>query len=148
MNNKQRFELLSAYLDRELSAEETEKVEQWLSYDQKAQKTYQSLLQLRHHLRKTPVPSSQTSPALLSEKVTTQARVRCFRQGLLWTSSAIAATFVTVITTVLSASDAPSPKLVKSEQVNASALQIAVNQPIMEIPFVKEKEALSTSPNP
>jgi len=140
MDNQERFELLSAYLDRELSPEEREKVERWLREDQTAQKTYQNLLQLRYYLQKTPIPSSATPSDILSQKVTTQAHRRSWKQGLAWSGSALAAVCVVAIAAVWSANESPFPDFVQSNPPNASSLTIAVNQPILEIPTVNESQ--------
>lgn len=52
-----RFELLSAYLDDEVTAAERQRVAQWLMDDADAQKMYQRLLMLRQAIRTTPVPT-------------------------------------------------------------------------------------------
>ena len=52
-----RFELLSAYVDDEVTAEERKLVAQWLMDDPVTQQTYQRLLMLRQAIRTTPVPS-------------------------------------------------------------------------------------------
>ncbi|MFG6104581.1 hypothetical protein U2F10_20115 [Leptothoe sp. EHU-05/26/07-4] len=52
-----RFELLSAYLDDEVTAEERKLVAQWLMDDPNTQQMYQRLLMLRQAIRTAPVPS-------------------------------------------------------------------------------------------
>mgnify|MGYP000176079947 CR=1 len=142
MNNQQRFELLSAYLDRELSPEEMEKVERWLSEDPTAQQAYQNLLQLRYCLREAPIPYSGTAPDLLSQKVATQANRRGFRERLVWSGSALGALVIMIITSVWTTDESPLPALVQSESVNSSSLMIVVNQPILEIPTIAETTAI------
>ncbi|AFZ43725.1 hypothetical protein PCC7418_1537 [Halothece sp. PCC 7418] len=136
MDNQQRFELLSAYLDQELSPEETKKVEQWLKEDEEARQTYQRLLNLRYRLREMPVPSSQLSPEVLTEKVTTQARNQTLRQVVVWGGGTIAALFAAIMTGVFSASDVPIPRFARSNeaQISSNGLMIALDRPIMEIP--------------
>ncbi len=56
-----RFELLSAYLDDEVTAEERKLVAQWLTEDANTQQMYQRLLMLRQAIRTAPVPEQ---PAL------------------------------------------------------------------------------------
>jgi anti-sigma factor RsiW len=53
------FELLSAYLDGEVTAAERRQVEELLSNDQSVQKLYRRLLSLRQGLRNIPVPEQQ-----------------------------------------------------------------------------------------
>jgi len=146
MDNQQRFELLSAYLDQELSPEETKKVEQWLKEDEKAQRTYQNLLQLRYCLREIPVPSSQLPADVLSRKVTAKAHLQRMRQVLLWGGGTIAALFVAIIAGMLSTMNSPLPRLAKSDQarLSSSSLMITVDQPILEIPAAPVSDAASS----
>lgn len=57
-DEEMRFELLSAYLDNEVTSEERQLVAQWLRDDPKIQQMYQRLLMLRQAIRTAPVPSS------------------------------------------------------------------------------------------
>ncbi len=157
MDNQQRFELLSAYLDQELSPEETKKVERWLKEDHKARQTYQNLLQLRYYLREIPVPSSQVPAEVLSRKVTAKAHSQRMRQVLLWGGGAVAALFVAIIAGTLSTIHSPFPRLAKSDQarISSNSLMIAVDQPILEIPATSEatssetkQSSSSSSPTP
>ncbi|MGD1950275.1 MAG: anti-sigma factor family protein [Leptolyngbyaceae cyanobacterium] len=52
-----RFELLSAYVDDEVTAEERKLVAQWLTDDPVTQQMYQRLLMLRQAIRIAPVPA-------------------------------------------------------------------------------------------
>ena len=51
-----RFELVSAYLDDEVTAEERQLVAQWIRDDAEVRQTYQQLLMLRQAIRTAPVP--------------------------------------------------------------------------------------------
>lgn len=53
------FELLSAYLDGEVTAAERKQVEELLASDPSVQKLHNRLLKLRHGLRSIPVPQQQ-----------------------------------------------------------------------------------------
>ncbi|MEM7066612.1 MAG: hypothetical protein AAF572_26040 [Cyanobacteria bacterium P01_B01_bin.77] len=55
-DDEARFELLSAYLDDEVTAKERQLVAQWLRDDPSIQKMYQQLLMLRQAIRTSPVP--------------------------------------------------------------------------------------------
>ena len=52
-----RFELLSAYVDNEVTAEERKLVAQWLMDDPATQQMYKRLLMLRQAIRTAPVPA-------------------------------------------------------------------------------------------
>ena len=47
----EKFELLSAYLDNEVTKEEQALVDQWLTSDTEMQKIYQKQLRLKHAIR-------------------------------------------------------------------------------------------------
>ncbi len=55
-DDEARFELLSAYLDDEVTADERKLVAQWLTEDAHTQQMYQRLLMLRQAIRTAPVP--------------------------------------------------------------------------------------------
>jgi anti-sigma factor RsiW len=158
MNSQQRFELLSAYLDRELTTETTEEVERWLIRDQQARKTYRNLLQLRYHIRRAPVYSSQGSSEALAKKVVSKATHQTLKQGLFWGGGTIAALFITMISGVFSWSDPPLSRLAKSSESNvpSDSLMIVIDQPVVEIPIVpvstssqtQEQSSSSSESNP
>jgi anti-sigma factor RsiW len=56
--NNNRFELLSAYLDHEVSIDERKRVEQWLTEDPEFYALYQRLLTLQRSCRSLPAPTS------------------------------------------------------------------------------------------
>jgi len=146
MDNQQRFELLSAYLDQELSPKEIEEVEQWLKQDDKARRTYQNLLQLRYRLREIPVPCSQFPSEALSSKVATRVRTQRRRQAILWSGGGVAALFLAMITGMFSPTNAPISRLAKDEAaISSNALMIALDQPIVEIPTVPASDNASSS---
>lgn len=51
------FELLSAYVDNEVTSEERQLVEQWLQNESAIQRMYQQMLMLRQAIRTAPVPA-------------------------------------------------------------------------------------------
>lgn len=55
-DDEAKFELVSAYLDDEVTSEERQLVAQWLRDDPNIQKMYQQLLMLRQAIRTAPVP--------------------------------------------------------------------------------------------
>lgn len=137
MNKPDHFELLSAYLDRELTPEENEKVEQWLTRDPQAQKTYQHLLQLRYHLQKTPVPPTSFSAEQLTEQVVTESQQQTWQEVKFWGKRALLGLFIAFTSGTLAWTTSPSFRLADlspSEEAPNSTLMISVDQPIMEIP--------------
>lgn len=138
MNNQRRFELLSAYLDQELTPQEIEQVEKWLSNDPEAQKIYKNLLQLRYHLREMPVPPSHRSSEALACSVVGNVHQQTVKQVLFWSGGTIAALFVTIISGVFSWTGSPISRLAESNESNlpSDSLMIAIDEPVVEIPIV------------
>ncbi|NET51822.1 MAG: transcriptional regulator [Merismopedia sp. SIO2A8] len=66
---RDRFELLSAYLDGEVTVDEKRQVEQWLETDQTMRCLHSRLLKLRQGLRTMPMPSSTQSVEQTIENV-------------------------------------------------------------------------------
>ncbi|NEQ50462.1 MAG: hypothetical protein F6K11_10060 [Leptolyngbya sp. SIO3F4] len=60
-NEETRFELLSAYIDNEVTPQEKKLVEQWLKDDPSTMQMYRRLLMLRQAIRTTPI---QKQPSL------------------------------------------------------------------------------------
>lgn len=63
---RDRFELLSAYLDGEVTPEERQLVNSWLAHDPTAKCLYNRLLQLRQGLRSLPIDAPCTPEETLS----------------------------------------------------------------------------------
>lgn len=63
------FELLSAYLDGEVTATERRQVEEWLSTDASVKCLYKRLLNLRKGLQNIPVPPTNQSSETTIEQV-------------------------------------------------------------------------------
>lgn len=132
---RDRFELLSAYLDGEVTAAERRQVETWLDTDVSTQHLYTRLLRLRQGLHTLPIAKSEQSFDQLVDRVT--ARIERQPRRLVWGGLAIAAVFVGALfgsipreTYAPSIADAPAP----SENVPSDGLMIALNHPPIEIP--------------
>ncbi len=70
------FELLSAYLDGEVTAAERQQVEAWLRSNPEAQRLYQRLLTLREQMQQLPVPVSPCPADYLAAQVIAKAQRR------------------------------------------------------------------------
>lgn len=135
MQKRDRFELLSAYLDGEVSAGERRQIEQWLATDPQVQSLYKRLLKLRQVIRTMPVPASNRPV----EETVTQVFKRLSRrpkQAIVWGGAAIAATLVAAFSGVLGGGNSWSPQMAQSIKptTDSEPLTIALNQPIIEIP--------------
>jgi anti-sigma factor RsiW len=65
----EKFELLSAYLDGEVSATERKQVEAWLDHDPQIRQTYQRLLTLQNGLKAMPIAAPSIQPEQLAQNV-------------------------------------------------------------------------------
>lgn len=128
---RDRFELLSAYLDGEVTANERRLVEEWLTTDAQTQRLHQRLLMLRSQLQAMPVPAS-SQPA---EQVATAVFERVERRPklvLVVGGTAIAAAAIASLSGIFSGPSL-TPQLARSGDETFENLQIALNEPIVEM---------------
>ena len=139
---RDRFELLSAYLDGEVTAAERRQIEQWLDNDPEVQRLYVRLLRLRQGLQGLPVPEQQ--PVEDTIKQVTKRLNRRYRQVLVFGSTAIAACAIGAISSLFSGGESAiqlqmairEPQEQPSSS-NKSSLVLAVNSPVFPIPKAK-----------
>ncbi|NEO86783.1 MAG: hypothetical protein F6J87_21375 [Spirulina sp. SIO3F2] len=129
-----RFELVSAYLDGEVSATQRQQVQQWLDSEPEVQRLHQNLLRLRQSLQTLPVPEPSYDAEDLIAGVFAAEEQRQHRHWWLWGGSVIAAA-VGAGALVLG-SGGLQPRLVQQVEPERDKLMIAVNQPVVEIPAV------------
>ncbi|PSB28510.1 Fis family transcriptional regulator [Stenomitos frigidus ULC18] len=140
---RDRFELLSAYLDGEVTAAERKQVDGWLASDPTVQRLHSRLLKLRHGLQNMPVPaSSQATEQTVSEVFTRLERKP--KLSLIWGGAAIAALFVgALVSNLLPGSQTSMPQIAKGSQQPAiespqtnvnEVLLVALDKPLVEIP--------------
>ncbi len=137
MLKRDRFELLSAYLDGEVTPAERKQVEDWLANDAEVQCLYTRLLNLRQGLRTLPVPQIQQPVEQRSQQVLARLNHRS-QKAVFWGGAAIAALFVGVLSSGVPglqspvhqfALQSPKPKVESPEP-----LMVALNSPPLEIP--------------
>lgn len=130
---RDRFELLSAYLDGEVTADERRQVEQWLATDVKMQRLHTRLLSLRQGLRSLPVPPSEQPAEQVAVQVMSRLERRPKRTAV-WGGFAVAALLVGAVMGTFTRSEmTPAPGLV-SNAVPQDGLMIALDRPVIEIP--------------
>jgi anti-sigma factor RsiW len=137
---RDRFELLSAYLDGEVTAAERKQVEEWLASDSTIQHLHTRLLKLRQALQTIPAPASQQSAQETVDRVFARVE-RKSRLTLVWGGAAIAALLVGTVATLFSG-DRFAPQIAKSpEQIQApqadsvgEPLLVALDRPLVAIP--------------
>jgi hypothetical protein len=133
---RDRFELLSAYLDGEVTAAERRQVEDWLATDATTQRLHARLLKLRQGLRGLPIPVSEHPVEQVVQQVSSRLERRPKR--LVWGGLAIAALFVGALTSVLPR-DHYAPSIAEAPKTTEHAspsdgLMIALDRPPITIP--------------
>lgn len=138
MLKRDSFELLSAYLDGEVTADERRQVENWLDNDPEIQRLYGRLLKLRQGLRAMPVPPAPQPVEQTVQKVFARLDRRPKIAG--WGGAAIAALFISALSGVLPSSQLSERQLALSPQPQAlpETLMVALNTPVVEIPKTLE----------
>lgn len=150
---RDRFELLSAYLDGEVTATERRQVEEWLTNDPTTKRLYSRLLMMQQSFQAMPVPAAEQSAQELATKVLQRVE-RKPKQTWILGGSAIAALLVAVVSGVGGGRQLFAPQFARSpvpaesdglmmalneplvEMVNPNDLMLGVNAPIMDIPKV------------
>jgi len=150
---RDRFELLSAYLDGEVTAAERRQVEEWLTNDAAMKRLYSRLLMMQQSFQAMPVPAAEQSAQELTRKVLQRVE-RKPKQTWIWGGGAIAALLIAVVSGVGGGRQLFAPQFARSpvpaesdglivalneplvEIVNPNDLMVGVNAPIMDIPKV------------
>lgn len=152
---RDRFELLSAYLDGEVTATEGQQVEDWLASDPEARNLYHRLLNVRSAFQSMPVPTPQKSAQQLANAVFQSIDAEKQRQRRwAWQGGAIAALFLATLSGVMvnrqtttQVAETPAPLKASDdvmialnepvvEILNPNTAILSVNQPVVEIPKV------------
>lgn len=133
---RDRFELLSAYLDSEVTADERKQVQEWLKSDPKMQCLYTRLVKLRQGLQTLPVPESEQSAQQAVNQVFGRINRRRSQRVAAWGGAAIAALFVGALSGILPGNHSLTPQLAKAPipETAAEPLMVALNHPAVEIP--------------
>ena len=140
MVKRDRFELLSAYLDGEVTAAERRQVEEWLANDSSVQNLHKRLLSLRQGLRNLPVPQEKSIEETV-DSVMTRLRRRT-RKAWMFGGAAVAACIIGSLSSLIPNSEpglrfantsVEETQLASSEEI-ASLPMITLNQPLVRIP--------------
>jgi hypothetical protein len=151
MVKRDRFELLSAYLDGEVSAAERKQVEEWLATDPTVQGLHTRLLKLRQSLRALPVPQQPVEET--ANKVFERLHRR-YRLAWVFGATAAAACVIGSVSSLLPFGESRIPRLAKQQfteqtqqtpgSVVDSPLMVAIHKPVLPIP----KAAKASPENP
>jgi anti-sigma factor RsiW len=135
---RSRFELLSAYLDGEVTAAERRQVQEWLERDGEIQHQYAQLLRLRQVIQSLPLPLERVPVEETIERVFIRLNRFRFRRLVVVGGSAIAAMAIGALASVFSGSQSPVPQLARSPVTptveESPNLMVALNAPPIEIP--------------
>ena len=126
---QERFELISAYLDGELKPSEHKEVEAILETDPVAKHVYQRLLQLRSEFKRMPIAPTLEPVDKTIEQVLKKIDRRS-RRNFVLVGSAVAGLIAAISGFI---STAPSPLVNQAEVSDSETIQIALNEPVMEI---------------
>lgn len=143
---RDRFELLSAYLDGEVSVQERRQVEVWLAEDPQVQCLYARLMMLRKGMLSMSVPACEQPVEETITQVFCRLGRRRQKQVLLWGGSAIAAGLLAAVSGVFGGGNSLSPQLAQSPEmpVASEPLMLALNQPVVEIPKASVAAPINT----
>jgi anti-sigma factor RsiW len=131
----ERFELLSAYLDGEVTASERQQVEGWLASDAAFQHQYRQLNQMHQAFPQMPVPSTQSAETLAAGVFGKIDRRR--HRKLSWLGGgAIAASILAALTGLggLFGNNNPQLQFALNKANTPAPLMVALNDPILAIP--------------
>ena len=135
IQKRDRFELLSAYLDGEVTSTEKRQVEEWLDNDAEIQKLYARLLTLRQNFQSLPVPPPTQSVEKTIQQVFGKIEKRRQYRSLQWGGAAVAAVVVAVLSSIV-----PGRQVLQMAEVSNQAigkeekLIVALNTPLIELP--------------
>lgn len=132
------FELLSAYIDGELSLAEKQQVQTWLDEDPQVKAIYIQLMSLQSQMQHSIAPPSGKSVAEITAGVleTIDCDRRRTRQHKLVWGGAIAASFVALFSGIVPGLNTSSLQMAhtKSSDNSSVMLAVAVNKPAIHIP--------------
>jgi anti-sigma factor RsiW len=134
-----RFELLSAYLDGEVTPTERKQVQEWLDTDPQTQKLYTRLLRLRQEIDNIPIVEAASPSTQLADQVFARLDRQSSRKRIIVISGAAIATVVIgAISSIFFGNKSPVFQVVENPlapiEEDSEPLKIALNHPIIEIP--------------
>ncbi|HEY9295320.1 MAG TPA: zf-HC2 domain-containing protein [Phormidium sp.] len=134
---RDRFELLSAYLDGEVSAAERRQVENCLATDPNFKLLYKKLLKLRQGMRSIPVPAATQPIDVTVDQVFSRLERRRHKPIFVWGGTALAAALIAAVSGIFGNQNAWSPQVANYPATPESeVLTIALSEPVIQIPQV------------
>jgi anti-sigma factor RsiW len=133
------FELLSAYIDGELSPKERHQVQTWIDRDPQTKRLYIELLALQSQMQALKAPPSHRTTGQMTEQVFQALDCQRSRRRLVLAGSAIAVSALASITGLFLGIMSPSLKVAQSPNSGENLsdnvmLAVALNKPTINIP--------------
>jgi len=132
------FELISAYLDGELSIAEKTQVQIWIDQDPELKAVYTSMLTLQSQMRNLEVPPNSQSTAEITTKVFQSLDRRRRQRQLLLGGGAAAASVAAAIMGLIPGIGDHSLRMAQSPNITDKPemvmLAVALNKPAINIP--------------
>jgi anti-sigma factor RsiW len=157
--DEERFELLSAYMDGEVTAAERKQIETWLDSDPEFQLVYKQMLQMQrsfHTMSVPPTESIETTVQQVMARIDRRPRLMVVWSGL---GAAAAAAFVGAVAVIPGLNPgqqltnmAPAniaPRYVPeagATQVMAPNLMLVLDRPPVEIPAAQPNPSSPAEP--
>ncbi|MEG4804317.1 zf-HC2 domain-containing protein [Microcoleus sp. ARI1-B5] len=130
---RDRFELLSAYIDGEVTAAERRQVEEWLTNDPTTKRLYSRLMVMQQGFQSMPVPGAEQSAQDLAAKVLQRVERKTKRTWVLG-GGAIAALLIAAVAGVAGGRQLFAPQFATSPvPAESDGLIVALNEPLVEI---------------
>ncbi|MEB3209708.1 MAG: hypothetical protein VKL39_00070 [Leptolyngbyaceae bacterium] len=127
---RDRWELLNAYLDSEVTPKEKRMVERWLKEDQKMQCLYARLLQLRCSFQAVPVPPGGTSVEEVVQGVCRRIDRQRIRRNIVIGGAAIVALIGAVVTSNINLRQLPSQSI-DGPELKSDGLDLPLDKPLL-----------------
>lgn len=131
----ERLELLSAYIDGEVGAQDRQQVQQWLDTDPEFKRLYLNLLRLEREIPQLPIPPASLSAEELSQKVLARVdRENRFHRLIFCSGLVLATLFVGAVAGLLGGTLIPGETQTAHNFRADDALMVAIGDPLFTLP--------------
>lgn len=133
----EKFELLSAYIDGEVSTQERAQVQAWIDSDPEFKQTYLGLIRLQTNLSQMPVPISISTDKLAQQVFDRLERESHWRRlwflGSVTAAAVVVAAFSSILFKPLDSSLQQANLDPTLATMEADPLMIAINEPMFDV---------------
>ena len=141
----ERFELLSAYIDGEVTPQERKLVQGWLDTDPEFKRAYLGLIRLQTALPQLPIPPSMPTDQLSKQIFERIEKENRWQRLWIWGSLTAAAIVVAACSSIFVNPLQPASQQAKLETekhiIAEDPLMIAINEPLFEMLDPKTSES-------